>query len=336
MVRGIALDSVLITGVNGFIGSALCAKMLFDGWTVRGTVRNAQHSNLLPPNLEPIIIESIGSDIDWSKALNGVDSVVHLAALIHLKDNSGADQFRKFRYINTVATEHLARTAATSGCRRFIFLSSVKVNGEEKAKPYTEKDIPKPIDPYGISKWEAEKLLHKISAETGMEVVIIRPPMVYGPNVKANFLLLFKVVERGIPLPMTSINNRRSFIYLGNLIDAVVTCIKHPKASGQTYFVSDGEDVSTPELIQRISYSLGKPTRLFPFPPVMLKIAGIITGKTVTIDRLLHSFSIDCSKISNELNWKAPFTMEQGLRETAQWYKERRQKSGVRDQKLVT
>jgi nucleoside-diphosphate-sugar epimerase len=199
-------------------------------------------------------------------------------------------------------------------------MSSVKVNGEGKSTPYHEEDIQQPQDAYSISKWEAEKVLNKISGETRMEIVIIRSPLVYGPRVKANFLRLLEMVDHGIPLPLANVNNQRSLIYLGNLVDAIVTCMKHPKAAGQTFLVSDGNDVSTPELIRHISSLLGRPVKLFPFPPILLKMAGIITGKSVAIDRLLGSLTINSSKIRRELGWQAPFSMEQGLKETTKWY----------------
>jgi len=230
------------------------------------------------------------------------------------------DPFPVFRQVNVAGSERLAQTASASGVKRFVYLSTVKVNGEGKAAPYTEKDDPEPIDPYGISKWEAEQILYEISDQTGMEMVVLRPPLVYGPWVKANFLHLLKILDRGIPLPLASINNRRSLIFLGNLLSAIVACINHPKAAGQTFLVSDGEDVSTPDLIRHINSALGSPARLFPFPPVMLKMAGIITGKSVAMDKLLCSLTIDCSKIRRELDWQAPFSMEQGLRETVKWY----------------
>ena len=244
--------------------------------------------------------------------------------------------------MNVKGTERLAREAASANVRRFVYMSSVKVNGERtegksrgqrsevrdqgsvSKQFFSEEDVPEPQDPYAVSKWEAEKVLNKISEETGMEIVILRSPLVYGPRVKANFLRLLKVVDRGMPLPLANINNRRSLIYLENLVDAIVACIKNPKAAGQTYLVSDGDDVSTPELIRRMGYALGRPVRLFPFPPILLKMAGIITGKSVAIDRLLRSLTIDCSKIRRELDWQAPFSMDQGLRETAMWYLKRR------------
>ena len=317
------MSDVLVTGANGFIGTALCNCLRGENFRVHGAVRPGKAS-LLPKGVEAAHIEYIDGNTDWINALKGVDAVVHLAARVHVTNNHSKDSLVVYRHINVAGTERLARMAVAAGVKRFVYLSTVKVNGEGKATPYTEKDDSEPTDPYGISKWEAEKVLYKIADQTGMEMVVLRPPLVYGPGVKANFLRLLKVVDRGIPFPLANANNRRSLIYLENLLDAIVTCIKHPKAAGQTYFVSDGEDVSTPELIRRISSSLGRPSRLFPFPPVFLKVAGIITGKSVSMDRLLGSLTVDCSKIRRELDWQAPFSMEQGLKETAKWYIEKK------------
>jgi nucleoside-diphosphate-sugar epimerase len=253
-----------------------------------------------------------------------------------MMSDAASDQLAAFRWVNVRGTERLAKMAAASGCRRFVFMSSIKVNGEgtetggqksvvkdHKADlkgAFSEKDTPEPLDPYGISKWEAEQVLQEIAKTTGLEVVVLRPPLVYGPGVKANFYRLMRIVDWGLPIPLSNVNNRISLIYLENLVDAVFACLTHSEAAGQTYLVSDGEDVSTPELIRRISSSLGRPARLFPFPPVMLKMVGIITGKSISIDKLLHSLTIDCSKIRRELGWQAPFSMEQGLIETANWY----------------
>ena len=294
--------------------------MLAGNWYVRGIMRRSTYRNNLPFGFDVIPIEEITPRTDWSKILFGVHTVVHLAAQAHVINGLSEDSLAAYRYVNTAGTERLAQTASASGVKRFVYLSTVKVNGEGKAGPYAEKDDPEPIDPYGISKWEAEQILYEISDQTGMEMVVLRPPLVYGPWVKANFLHLLKILDRSIPLPLASINNRRSLIFLGNLLSAIVTCINHPRAAGQTFLVSDGEDVSTPELIRHINSALGRPARLFPFPPVMLKMAGIITGKSVAMDRLLRSLTIDCSKIRRELDWQAPFSMEQGLRETAKWY----------------
>jgi nucleoside-diphosphate-sugar epimerase len=312
--------NLLVTGANGFIGSGLCKKVLDMGGYVRGTVRPSPCRNILPSGVDVVPVEEIGPLTDWSNVMSGVDTVVHLAARVHVINPVAAHVSDTYRSLNVAGTERLARMAAASGIRRLIYMSTVKVNGQGKSSPYTEKDNPKPVDPYAVSKWEAEKVLHEIAGETGLEVVVLRPPLVYGPGVKANFLELIKTVDKGIPLPLASVNNQRSFIYLENLVDAVIICIKHPKAAGQTYFVSDGENVSTPELIRRISSALARPVRLFPFPPGTLKMAGIITGKSAAMDRLLGSLTVDCSKICHELDWQAPFSMEQGLKETAKWY----------------
>ena len=214
--------------------------------------------------------------------------------------------------------------AAINGVKRFVYVSSVKVNGEGCEKPFTEHDIPAPEDPYGVRKWEAEQMLRKVAGDTGLEIVILRPPLVYGPGVKANFLSLFKIVDRGIPLPLASINNHRSLIYLGNFVDAITTCINHHKAADQTYLVSEGEDVSTAELIRRVAAALGRPARLFPFPPSFMRFTGKLFGKSGAVERLVGSLTIDSSKIRRELGWMPPYTMEQGLKETAEWFKEKR------------
>ena len=315
------MSTILITGVNGFVGRALCKVMLAKGWQVRGTIRSAKDMASLLSGVEAVEIQSIGTDTDWASALTGVDTIVHLAARVHVMRDTSTDSLAAFHEVNVKGTERLARTAAASGVKRFIFLSSIKVSGEGRKPPYTEHDSPAPQDFYGVSKWEAEQVLQKIAAETGLEVVILRPPLVYGPGVKANFLSLFKIVDRGIPLPLDRINNRRSFIYLENLVDAIVTCVNHPKAAGQTYLASDGEDVSTPELIRRVADALGRPARLFPVPPSLMRLAGKLFGKSEAVDRLLGSLVVDSSKIRRELGWKPPYTMEQGLKETAEWFK---------------
>lgn len=319
----IPIRNVLVTGANGFIGYELCNKLLSDNFRVKGIVRSKNYNDRFLTGIDISQLESVGPKTDWSKAIIEIDCVVHLASRVHVMPNDTHDPFSSFQEINVAGTEHLAKEAALSNVRRFIYISSVKVNGEGKSRPYNEEDIPTPQDDYGVSKWEAEKVLNQISKETGMEIVILRSPLVYGPRVKANFLRLLEIAERGIPLPLACVKNQRSLIYLGNLVDAIVTFMKHPKAAEQTYFVSDGEDVSTPELIRRISSALERPTRLFPFPPILLKMAGIMTGKSVAIDRLLRSLSIDCSKIRRELDWQAPFSMEQGLKETAEWYRKK-------------
>lgn len=294
------------------------------GGHVRGTVRSAKYADSLPAGVNAVQIESIGPDTDWSEALKGVDTVVYLAARVHVMHDTAADPLAAFRQVNVIGMEHLARMAAIAGASRFIYMSSVKVNGEGRALPYREVDKPAPIDPYGISKWEAEQVLDRIANETRMEVVVLRSPLVYGPGVKANFLRLLQMVDLGIPLPLANINNRRSLIYLGNLVGAVIACIEHTRAAGQTFLVSDGEDVSTPDLIRRVAASLGREVRLFAFPASLIRLAGKLSGKSAAGERLLSSLTVDSTKIRRELDWETPYTMEHGLAETAEWYKQKK------------
>jgi len=322
---------VLVTGADGFVGKALCAEMVYRGWNVRASVRSREKINSLPKEIEIIETGSIGPYINWTQALNNVKSVVHLAGRVHVMKDSSSDPLAEYSIVNTAGTECLAKAAAGKGVRRFVFLSSVKVNGESRASAYTEKDIPVPVDPYGISKWEAEEKLKAIACETGLEAVIIRAPMVYGPEVKANFLRLLKAVDRGIPMPLAGIKNKRSLIYIGNLVNSIIACINHPKAVGQTYLVSDDEDVSTSELISQTAEALGKPARLFYLPFFMLRFAGVITGKLHAIERLTGSLTVDSSKIRRELNWNPPFTLNHGIKKTAEWFKEMGQKNDAHE-----
>jgi nucleoside-diphosphate-sugar epimerase len=314
------LKAVLITGANGFIGSVLCSRLVAEKWNVSGTVRSAENYSSVQ-GVKSVIIGDIDTATDWNAALQGIDTVVHLAARVHVMKDSSAEPLQAYREVNVYGTERLALQAADAGVNRFIFLSTVKVNGEENRKAYTESDRPSPMDSYGISKMEAELKLRKIAAETGMAVVILRPPLVYGPGVKANFLKLLQTVDRRMPLPFAGVKNQRSLIYVDNLVDAIVSCVLHPNAPGQTFLVSDGKDVSTPELIRMIAAALQKQPRLFRFPPLALYIAGRLTGKGPAVDRLIGSLSVNTGKIKNELGWTAPFTLEEGLQNTAFWYK---------------
>lgn len=314
---------IVITGANGFIGIPLSKKLLDKNWKVRGIVRPGK-AIFLPKGVEPTHVESIEGHIAWGNILEGVHTVIHLAALVHVMRSSSSDLFDEYRKVNVQGSQRLAMAAVHYGVKRFIFLSSVKVNGEGRSEPYKEADIQNPQDPYGISKWEAEQALYKIIDKTGMDLVVLRPPLVYGPGVKANFLRLLKVVDRGIPLPFASINNRKSLIYLENLLDAIVTCITHPKAAGQTFLVSDGRDLSTPEVICLIAEAMGRKARLFSFPVGMLKTMGKITGRSAEIDRITGSLYVDSGKIRTLLGWKPPYTPDQGFRKTIFWYKGKR------------
>ncbi|BAS59593.1 NAD-dependent nucleoside diphosphate-sugar epimerase/dehydratase [Leptolyngbya boryana NIES-2135] len=308
----------LITGATGFVGSALCQLLEHSEHTVYGVVRS---DAVLPPSVTPILVSSI-AELDDHPILPQIDVVIHLAARVHQMNDTAADPLSEFRAVNTEATKSLAIAAATAGVKRFVYLSSIKVNGDGQASPYTERSTPQPADAYGISKWEAECALNEIAATTDLEIVILRPPLVYGAGVKANFLNLMNLVKTGIPLPLGGIHNQRSLVYVGNLVDAIVTCATHPQAAGQTFLVSDSTDVSTPELVRKISESMRKPVRLMPISPVILTNLARILGKTATLDRLFGSLTIDSSKLRQTLNWQPPFTLEQGLEQTARGFQD--------------
>jgi nucleoside-diphosphate-sugar epimerase len=315
---------VLVTGATGFIGSRLCQTLRDRSWEVHGTVRSTSSRNRLPSGVQPIEIDSLTQPFPPHR-LHGIDAIAHLAARVHQMNDTAADPLAACRAINTHATLALARQAAQTGVRRFLYISSIKVNGEGQTttdSPYTERDAPNPRDPYAQSKWEAERQLHQLSQDTGLEVTILRPPLVYGPGVKANFDKLVRLVRSGIPLPLASANNTRSLIYVGNLIDAIATCLSHPAAAGQTFLVSDGEDLSTAELIRRLALALNTRDRLFPVPPQLLQRLGQLTGKSATVDRLLGSLRIDSRKIRQTLDWTPPFSVTDGLNATAAYYKD--------------
>lgn len=313
--------TVLITGANGFVGRTLTKRLLAAGHAVRGAVRAASLNDM--PEVETVAVGDCGSETEWQPVLSGIDTVIHLAARVHVMDDPADDPLTAFRLVNVEGTKRLALEAAKAGVKRLVFVSSVKVNGEESENPYHVNSPYNPQDLYAISKMEAELALRAIEQETGLEVVIVRPPLVYGPGVKANFLRMMQVIVRGLPLPLASVINMRSLLYVGNLADALATCATHPAAAGKTYLVSDGQDVSTPELIRQTASSLGVPARLLSFPASLMRLAGKLSGKSDAVNRLMGSLTVDSSKIRRELGWKPPFTMEQGLRETAEWFSKR-------------
>jgi len=250
-----------------------------------------------------------------------VSVVVHLAGRVHVTSDSATDPLVTYREVNTAGTERLARMAVVAGVRRFVYVSTIKVNGEQTlAAPFTESDAPRPADAYAVSKWEAEQNLRRIESETGLDVVILRPPLVYGEGVGANFRRLIHLAEMRVPLPLASVSNRRSLIYVKNLADAVVTAATHPSAANRTYLVSDGEDVSTPELIRRIANAMELPVMMFPCPPRLVGIAGKLVGKSEESHRLLTSLAVDSTKICVEIGWKPYYTLSAGLKETVEWY----------------
>jgi len=319
--------NVLVTGANGFVGAALCRTLVASGATVFGTVRSSSKAGELPDGVQPVVLGL--DDLSPLDAIAGrFNGIVHLAARVHQMQETAADPLDAYRAVNTRATEKLARWAAGHAVRRFVFLSSIKVNGEGQnfsATPhtYTEQDAAAPQDPYGISKWEAEQALRRIAEETGLETVILRPTLIYGPAVKANFRQLLRLVKSGLPLPLSRVHNARSLLYLENLVDAIRVSLSHEKAAGQTFLVSDGKDLSTPELIRGLGQALARPARLFPFSPRWLDGIGRLTGKSSAVQRLLGTLRVDSHKIRQILDWQPPYTVNQGLAATATAYLER-------------
>jgi nucleoside-diphosphate-sugar epimerase len=306
----------LVTGANGFVGHALCAELSRRGYQVRGAMRSEKTECACQ---ERAVVCEIDEMTPWAEALTRIDVVIHLAARVHVMQDNSSDPLAEFRKVNVAGTEHLARCAAANGIKRFVYVSSIKVNGEAThgSEKFTGEDIPSPQDPYGVSKCEAELALHRVSAETGLEVVIVRPSLVYGAGVKGNFAQMLKVLARGIPLPLASVDNLRSLVYVGNLVDALILCATHPAAAGQTYLISDGEDISTPDLLRQLGAAMGCPARLLPCPQALLKLAGQLTGRADQVERLLGSLRVDSGKIRRELNWSPPYTLNQGLKVTA-------------------
>lgn len=303
---------LLITGANGFVGSALCAEAVARGYVVVGAVRSPAQ---VVKKCAYVSIGTIDQDTNWRPALVGVNMVVHLAARVHVMADASADPLQAFRQVNVMATLHLARQAAAAGVQRFVFISSVKVNGEESApgRPFAADDTPEPQDPYGVSKMEAEQGLREIAADTGMAVVIIRPPLVYGPGVKANFFSMMQWLSRGVPLPLGAIDNRRSLVALDNLVDLILLCCHHPAAVNQTFMVSDDEDLSTTALLRRMGQALGRPARLVPLPPSWLLAAAALVGKAGVANRLCGSLQVDIAKTQRLLGWVPPITVDEGL-----------------------
>jgi nucleoside-diphosphate-sugar epimerase len=330
-----ASTMILVTGPDGFVGNEVCRELLRRGAAVRGGQWRAAP---LPDGCKSVVIGDIGPDTNWSAALVGVDVVIHLAARVHIMKDVSDDPLAEFRRINVDGTRRLAEAAAEAGVKRLVFLSTVKVNGESTNPAsfglsggkgqFVEMDPPRPEDAYGVSKWEAEEVLREIEKNSGMEVTILRSPLIYGPGVKANYLKLIRLVDRGIPLPFGGIQNKRSLISLTNLVDLICCCLKHPAASGNTFLVSDGDDVSTPELVRRIAQALGKHFRLLPIPGWMMIVGGVLTGKTMQIKRLCGSLQIDSSKVRRVLSWTPPSSMAEELAKMAKWYREQQAKSG--------
>lgn len=299
-------QTLLVTGATGFIGTRLTSLLLSQGVEVR----------------QNVAIGCISDVTDWAQSLRGVDAIVHLAARVHVMKDQSDNPLAEFRRVNVAGTLNLAQQAAAAGVKRFIFISSIKVNGEQtqKGRPFTEKDIANPLDNYGTSKHEAEEGLRLIAKDTGIEVVIIRPVLVYGPGVKGNFLSMLFWLRKGIPLPFGSISNARSLVALDNLVDLIITCLHHPAAANQTFLVSDGEDISTTQLLQYTALAMGVSSRLVPVPALMIEVAAKLLGKGEVAQRLCGNLQVDINKARRLLGWVPPISVKEGLQRTVKSY----------------
>jgi len=304
----------MISGASGFVGSAVIGRLLTAGniCVIAGSRRN---DSVWPVGVTPLLLHDFG-DEGRLISLIGVDVVVHSAARVHVMSDQASDPLAEFRKVNVKGTLNLARQAAADGVKRFIFISSIKVNGEATTagRSFSPSDAPAPEDPYGVSKLEAERGLMQVAHETGIEVVIIRPPLVYGPGVKGNFASLIKLMAKGLPLPLGAIHNRRSMVGIDNLVDLIIRCIDHPAASNQVFLAGDGEDLSTTELLRAVADALGRPARLIPVPAGLLSMGATLLGKRAVADRLLDSLQVDISKARDLLDWQPPVSVKEGLK----------------------
>lgn len=312
---------VLVTGATGFVGAAVVRQLLSQGHTLVQVARSVQNSSQ-----DIIHAVELGARPHWPPLLEGCDAVVHLAARVHVMQETVTDAANQYDKINVDATKYLAEQAVKAGVKRFIYLSSLKVNGEENSngRAFVESDAPQPKDNYAQSKYQAEQVLLNIAKKSALEVVIIRPPLVYGPSVRANFLSLLKVVNRGVLLPLKSVRNQRSYVYVENLAHFILLCLEHPSAANQIYLVSDGHDLSTPELIQKCAEALGVKPRLISFPQSWLAYFCKPFGKSGIYQRLCGDLSVDISKAKNLLGWQPPYSVEEGLAATAQAFKNKK------------
>ena len=315
------MSRILITGATGFVGAAVIAALRAGGHTLSGTTRSADRPQ--GPDGVPLYrVPDFSEPIDWSRFVAGADVVVHLAARAHVMGEGGTQALDLYRATNRDGSRRLAEAAAAAGVKRFVFMSSIKAVGEETfGVPLNEQSPCVPEDAYGISKWEAEQTLAEVAARTGLELVILRPPLVYGPNVRGNLLALLKACARGWPLPLGGIDNRRSLVSTANLASAVATSAADARAAGQTFFVSDGADVSTADLVRRLAFAMGREPRLLSMPAPLLSLARRLPGIGPKVRRLTGSLQIDSQAIRAVLDWVPPLSLDAGLAETAAWYR---------------
>jgi nucleoside-diphosphate-sugar epimerase len=310
--------TVLITGVSGLIGRAVAARFIRGGWQVRGAVRRTG----APPGVIAFNKGEISGTTDWTDALDHVDVVVHIAGYAHMRPSPDSAELER---VNVEATLALAKAAART-VGRFVFVSTAKVHGERSERAaFSEADAPNPLDPYARSKLRAEIAVQDGARGSHMETVIVRPALVYGPGVKANFLSLLRLVERRVPMPFGAIHNTRSYVYVANLADAIFGAATHSSATGSALLITDGDDVSTPALIRKLAAAMNRPARLYSVPPGLLRFTAGLIGRGEQVGKLLDSFAIDSSETRKRLNWHPPFTMDEGLQATAAWYLASRQ-----------
>lgn len=313
---------VMLTGASGFVGKAITSRLLACHGTELSIAVRSKPSEI-PSFVSVTWINNLDGATDWRNSLEGVNAIIHTAARVHVMTDRSNDPLQAYSDVNVNGTLNLARQAAQAGVRRFVFVSSIKVNGEATlpGHPFSADDVPSPLDPYSVSKLEAEQGLREIEAQTGMGVVIVRPPLVYGPGVKANFASMMRWVSRGFPLPLGAIHNARSMVALDNLVDLLVTCLKHPAAAGQTFLVSDGQDVSTTELLRRTAQAMGKKAFLLPLPASVLEWGAAMLGKRDVAQRLCGSLQVDITKTRRLLGWNPPLTLDQGLKKAVEGMK---------------
>ena len=312
-------QTVLVTGANGFVGGALCDYAVGHGFQVKALTRTP---GIFNGNIKNIVCNEPGAPDSLLAVMREVDVVVHLAARVHVMQESSGDALAAYRAVNVDLTLNLAKQAAAAGVRRFIYLSSIKVNGEKTpvGHAFSADDIPAPEDPYGVSKMEAEQALFELSKSTGMEIVVIRPPLIYGPEVGANFMAMMRWLARRVPLPLGAIDNRRSMVALDNLLSLVLACTSHPKAAGQVFLVSDDQDVSVTQLLNKLAYAMKVPAILLPVPAAMIKFAAAMFGKASVAQRLCDNLQVDITKTKEMLHWSPPLSLDDGLKVTADWY----------------
>ena len=315
------MSRILITGATGFVGAAVIRALRAGGHTLSGTTRAADRPQ--GPDGVPLYrVPDVAEPIDWSRFVAGADVVIHLAARVHVIGEGGTKAIGLYRATNRDGSRRLAEAAAAAGVKRFVFMSSIKAVGEETFdQPLSEQSPPMPEDAYGISKWEAEQALADVAARTGLELVVLRPPLVYGPNVRGNLWALLKACARGWPLPLGGIDNRRSLVSTTNLASAVSVCAADARAAGQTFFVSDGEDVSTADLVRRLAHAMGRAPKLLSVPSPFLSLAKRLPGIGPKVRRLTGSLQIDSRAIRERLDWAPPLSLDAGLAETAAWYR---------------